>query len=243
MVNEIKYTSVRRILDDLLEDAHMESLTLEQVVRHTVRFIQKHGYPKFYQDKVVQLEIHDFRALLPCDLVSINQVKDCNTGICMRSMTDEFPEGLKPYNADSKDIRPQHPFRHYPENTWKTQGTVLYTSFPEGIVELSYKFTPVDDDGFPMLIDNESYLDALEAYISMKVIRNKFRQGKIAAAVYQDAQQEYAFAAAILQSEMCTPSMSEFESISRMWNTLIPRVRQFDLGFKHLGDREYIKKH
>ena len=232
MVKEIRYTTIQRVLDDLLEDAHMEDLTLEQVIKHTVRFIHKHGYPKFYQDKTIQLDIHDFRALLPCDLVSINQVKDCKTGLCMRSMTDTFlPE--------------EESFRHtipY-EASFKTQGTVLYTSFPEGRVEMSYKFTPTDEDGFPMLIENESYLDALEAYISMKVIRNKFRQGKVAAGVYQDAQQEYAVAARELMTEFITPSMSEMESITRMWNTLIPRVHQFDRSFRHLGDREIIRKH
>jgi hypothetical protein len=136
-------------------------------------------------------------------------------------------------------------FRHTApyEASFKTQGTVIFTSFPEGMVKISYKSTPVDEDGFPMLIDNESYLDALEAYISMKVIRNKFRQSKIPAAVYQDAQQEYAVAAKELQSEMCTPSVSEMESITRLWNTLIPRVHQFDRGFRHLGDREHLVRH
>lgn len=232
MVKEIKFISIQRVLDDLLEDAHMENLTLEQVIKYTVRFIQKHGYPKFYQDKTAQLEIHNYRAMLPCDLVSINQIKDCKTGLCMRSMTDTFlPEG-----DDFRHTVPQ-------EHSFKTQGTVLYTSFPEGMVEMSYKSTPVDNDGFPMLIDNESYLDALESYISMKTIRNKFRQGKIPAAVYQDAQQEYAVAARELMTEMTTPSMSEMESLTRLWNTLIPRVHQFDRGFRHLGDREIIRKH
>ena len=48
MVKEIRYISIQRVLDDLLEDAHMENLTLEQVIKHTVRFINKHGYPQFY---------------------------------------------------------------------------------------------------------------------------------------------------------------------------------------------------
>ena len=236
MVKEIRYTTIQRVLDDLLEDAHMENLTLEQVIKHTVRFIHKHGYPKFYEDKQAEVEIHQFRGVLPCDLVSIVQVKDCQSGLCMRSMTDSF--GMM---SDGREERREG--RHHPEASWKTQGTVIYTSFPEGRVEIAYKSTPVDDDGFPMLIDNESYLDALEAYISMKVIRNKFRQGKIPAAVYQDAQQEYAVAARELMTEMTTPSISEMESISRMWNTLIPRLHQFDRGFKRLGDRQIIRKH
>lgn len=244
MVKEIQYTNIRRVLDDLLEDTHMENLTLEQVVKHTIRFIEKHGYPKFYQDKQEDVEIHEFRGVLPCDLVSINQVRDKRTRICLRSMTDTFypPEGRP------NDCPPiGHPLGHYdhihPELAFKTQGRIIYTSFPEGLLEIVYKAIPVDDDGFPLLIDNQSYLDALESYIAMKVIRNKFRQGKVAAPIYQDAQQEYALAARELMTEMTTPSMSEMESMTRYFNSLIPRVREFDNSFRTLGDREYLRNH
>jgi hypothetical protein len=77
----------------------------------------------------------------------------------------------------------------------------------------------------------------------MKTLRNKFRQGKIAAAVYQDAQQEYAFAAATLQAEFNTPSISEMQSISNYMTSLIPRTMEFDKAFRDLGDREYIRRH
>ena len=244
MVKEIKYTSIRRVLDDLIEDAHMENLTLEQVVRHTIRFIGKHGFPRFYQDKVDEVEIHEFRGLLPCDLISIQQVKDCKSGICLRSMTDNFPEAM---------IEPADHFHYAPERvgfnitrpelSFKTQGRIIYTNIKEGKVQVAYKAIPVDEDGFPLLLDNESYLDALEAYIAMKVIRNKFRQGKIPAAVYQDAQTEYGVAAKELLTEMTTPSVSEMQSITNMFNSLIPRVSEFYNGFKNMGDREYIRRH
>lgn len=108
-------------------------------------------------------------------------------------------------------------------------------------MEISYKAIPVDDDGYPMLIDNETYLNALEAYIKQKVFTIKFDTGKISAGVLQNAQQEYAWAAGELQNEMTTPSVSEMESITRMWNTMIKPVRQFDNGFRNLGDREYLR--
>ena len=248
MVKETQYTSIRRVLDDLLEDAHMENLTLEQVVRHTIRFIGKHGYPKLYQDKQEDIEIHEFRGALPCDLISIIQVREKKSGICLRSMTETFypPVGPRPHNEPPYPIAPYNPHRStmvHPEFSFKTQNRIIYTSFPEGVVEIVYKAIPLDEDGFPLLIDNESYLDALEAYISMNVLRNKFRQGKIAAAVYQDAQQVYAFAAATLQTEFNTPSISEMESITRHFNSLIRRTTEFDNGFKNLGDREYVRKH
>lgn len=254
MVTEIQYTSVYRVLDDLLDHPMLTDVTLEQVVRHTLRFISKHGYTRLYQDKMEDVEIHDFRGMLPCDLISIQQVKDKKTGLCLRSMTDSFTKGLegKTFQHCKDPMNNVNPRRdwyippieeHFEEPSFKTQGRVLFTSFPEGVVTLAYKAIPVDEEGFPLLIDNETYLDALEAYIKKQVFTVKFDQGKLAAGILQNAQRDYAVAARLLQGEFTTPSLSEMQSIANMWNTLIPKMREFDNGFKHLGDREYLRKH
>lgn len=242
MVREVQFTSIQRVLDNLKDDENMQNLTLEQVVRHTIRFMEKFGYPKFYEDKQEDVEIHEFRGLLPCDLINIIQVKDTRNGLCMRSMTDSFLP--KEPEVEMRPIGPMGPLGGYPyEGSFKTQGRVIYVSFPEGKVTVAYKATKVDDDGFPMLIDNEVYLDALEAYITLKVYTAKFRAGKIAAGILQEVQQSYAVAAKLLETEFTTPSYSEAESMTRYFNSLIPRVREFDRGFRHLGDRQYIRKH
>ena len=246
MVKEISYTNIRRVLDNLLEHPMLSNLTLEQVVRHTIRFIGIHGYPKLYQDKEADIDIHEFRGLLPCDLISIVQVKDSCSGICLRSMTDSFTPGLV-------SPPPSIPHPHMPyippmapghgEATFKTQGRVIFTSFPEGKVRVAYKSIPVDEDGFPLLIDNENYLACLEAYIKKQVFTIKFDQGKIASGVLQNAQQEYAWLAGQLASEFQIPSYSEMQSIQNYVTSILPSVRQFDNGFKDLGSREYLKKH
>ena len=246
MVKEIRYTNIRRVLDNLHDHPMLADVTLEQVVRHTVRFIGIHGYSKLYQDKEADVDIHEFRGLLPCDLISITQVKDDCSSICLRSMTDTFTPGLVPPS-------PSTPHPHMPyippkahghgEPTFKTQGRVIFTSFPEGKVRIAYKAIPVDDDGFPLLIDNENYLACLEAYIKKQVFTVKFDQGKIAAGILDNAKQEYAFLAGQLQSEFTIPSYSEMQSITNYVTSILPSMRSFDQGFRHLGDREYIKKH
>ena len=254
MVTEIKYTNIRRILDECTEHPLMRDLTLEQVVRHTLRFISLHGMPKLYQDKVEDVDIHEFRGMLPCDLISIVQVKDMDTHLCMRAMTDTFTPGLAPPPPpppkDQMNNVPKErdwyipPMRRYEgEPAFKVQGRVIFTSFPEGRVQVAYKAIPVDEDGFPLLIDNETYLACLEAYIKKKVFTVRFDTGKLQAAVLQNAQQEYYHLAAELNSEMMIPSVSEMESLTRYYNSLIPRVHEFDRGFKHLGDREILWKH
>jgi len=211
MVRNIRYTSIKRVLDNLLDHPLLRDVDMEQAVRYVLRFTELHGYPQLFEDKLADVEIHHFRGELPCDLISIEQVRDKCTGICLRAMTKTFNPGLKeaprhkiPHNQfpdlinghpsppppymDGMDRILDHP-HHHPdmEMSFKTQGRVIYTSFPEGTVELAYKAIPVDEEGYPLLIDDENYIAALEAYIKVRVFTVKFDTGKIAGPVLQNA--------------------------------------------------------
>jgi hypothetical protein len=167
-----------------------------------------------FDDKLADIEIHHFRGELPCDLISIQQVREKCSGICLRAMTKSFNPGLKDHSnhhhqhphADGNGFshlingHPAPPYmdgmdRHcdhiceFPDNemSFKTQGRIIYTSFPEGVVEIAYKSIPVDDEGMPLLIDDENYLAALEAYIKVRVFTVKFDTGKLAAPILQNA--------------------------------------------------------
>ena len=233
MIKEYQYTNIRRVLDELHRHPLLSDLTLEQVVSYVVSFIGIFGMPKLYQDKEEVLHIEDFRAKLPCDLISINQIKECKTGVCLRSMTDNFMP-REHYDRSAGYKIPQ-------ELSFKTQGQVLYVSFKTGDVSVSYKAIPVDKDGFPLLIDNPVFLKALEAYIKREAFTILFDMGKIAPAVLQNTQQQYAWLAGQLQSEFTIPSISEMESIKNSWCTLLQRTTEFREGFKNNGSQEYIK--
>ena len=233
MVKEYQYTNVRQVLDELKRHPLLQDLTLEQVVSYIVTFIGIFGMPKLYQDKEEVLHIEDFRAKLPCNCIQINQIKECKTGVCLRSMTDNFMP-REHYDRSAGYKIPQ-------ELSFKTQGQVLYVSFKTGDVSVSYKAIPVDKDGFPLLIDNPVFLKALEAYIKREAFTILFDMGKIAPAVLQNTQQQYAFLAGQLQSEFTVPSISEMESIKRSWCTLIQRTTSFNGGFRNNGNQEYIK--
>ena len=233
MVKEYNYINIREALSRILRHPLLQDMTLEQAVQYTIDFIGIFGLPKLYQDKEEVLHIEDFRAKLPCGLISINQIKECKTGICLRSMTDTF----MPREHHDRVTG----YRLPQELSFKTQGQVLYVSFKTGDVSVSYKAIPVDKEGFPLLIDNPVFLKTLEAYIKREAFTILFDMGKIAPAVLQNTQQQYAWLAGQLQSEFTIPSQSEMESISRMWNTLVQRTSEFNNGFSSLGNKEYIK--
>lgn len=233
MIKEYSYINIREVLSRILRHPLLKNVTLEQVIQHTTDFIGVFGMPRLYQDKEEVLHIEDFRAKLPCDLISINQIKECKTGTCLRSMTDNF----MPREQHDVIIGSKLP----KELSFKTQGQVLYVSFKTGDVSVSYKALPVDKDGFPLLIDNSVFLKTLEFYIKKEEFEILFDEGKISPAVLQNTQQRYAWLAGQLQSEFTIPSQSEMESISRMWNTLVQRTSEFNNGFSSLGNKEYIK--
>lgn len=233
MIKEYSYVNIREVLSRILRHPLLKNVTLEQVIQHTTDFIGVFGMPRLYQDKEEVLHIEDFRAKLPCDLISINQIKECKTGVCLRSMTDNFMP-REHYDRSAGYKIPQ-------ELSFKTQGQVLYVSFKTGDVSISYKAIPVDKDGFPLLIDNSVFLKTLEFYIKKEEFEILFDEGKISPAVLQNTQRRYAWLAGQLQSEFTIPSQSEMESISRMWNTLIQRTSEFNNGFSSLGNKEYIK--
>lgn len=233
MINEISYINIREVLSRILRHPLLQDISLEQAIQYTIDFIGIFGMPKLYQDKEEVLHIEDFRAKLPCGLISINQIKECKTGICLRSMTDTF----MPREHHDRVTG----YRLPQELSFKTQGQVLYVSFKTGDVLVSYKAIPIDKDGFPLLIDNPVFLKALEAYIKKEEFTILFDIGKITPAVLQNTQQQYAWLAGQLQSEFTIPSISEMESIKNSWCTLIQKVSEFDSGFKSLGDKEKIR--
>lgn len=233
MVKEYNYINIREALSRVMRHPLLQDVTLEQAVQYTLDFIGAFGLPKLYQDKEEVIHIEEFRGVLPCDLISINQVKECKSGVCMRSMTDNF----MPQEHYDKNVGYKVP----QELTFKTQGQIIYTSFKTGDILVSYKSIPVDKDGYPLLIDNSVFMKALELYIKREAFTVLFDMGKIQAGVLQNTQQQYAWLAGQLQSEFTIPSISEMESIKRSWCTLIQRVTSFNDGFRNNGNQEYIK--
>lgn len=231
MVREIGYVNIREVLSRILRHPLLQETNLEQALQYTLDFIGIFGFPGFYTDKEEDIEIKDYKGSLPCDLISINMVKECKRNIPLRSMTGMFNPGGKYY----------HDLLHEPQ--FKTQGRTIIVSFKCGKIHISYKAIPVDDEGYPMLIDNPKYLKALELYIKCQAFGILFDMGKITQQVLNHNEQEYAWAAGQLQEEFNTPSVSEMESITNMLNQLIVRNNEFIYSFERLGNKEFNKVH
>lgn len=254
MIKEIKYINIKEIVSRVLRHPLLKDFTLEQAIQYVSSFTDIFGLPNMYEDKEATVKIKDYRGVLPCNCISINQVKDKSSRICYEAMQDTFFPNQVDYDNPNnpKDIYPWESFKrfistHYAkkpnELAFKTQGNIIFTTRKDGEILISYKAIPVDKDGYPLLIDNGIYLKALETYIKKELFLVLFETGKVSATVIQNVQQDYAWRAGQLQKEFTTPSLSEMESIARMWTAMIPRMTSFDNSFKDNANREYRKIH
>lgn len=237
MVKNVQYISIDEVLSRVLRHPKLQNVTKEQAIQYMIDFMGIVGLPGMFMDKEAEVDIKEYRGELPCDLISIKQVKEKKSDIPLRYNTDSFTH-KKPLITKCGV-----PTSTHKEATFKTQGSFIYTSFPEGQIIIAYKSIPVDSNGYPMVPDNANFLKALELYIKQEVFTILFDTGKITPAILQNTQTAYAWAVGSLDAEFTIPSISEMESIKNMWCTLIQRNTEFNTGFKHLGDQEYLRRH
>lgn len=234
MVQNNNFVNIRVVLDRLLRHPLLTDLNLETAIQYTLDFISAMGLPNVYVDKIETIDIKEYRGELPCDLISINQVRLHKNGIALRAMTDNF--NAYPTHDHNRDCSRGEP-------SFKTQGRVIFTSIKEEKIDVSYKAIMLDDEGLPLIPDNSIFLKALELYIKKEWFTILFDMGKISPAVLNNTQQSYAFVAGQCNNEFLIPSVSEMEAITNSWNQLIPRTNEFRYGFKNLGSKEYLRSH
>lgn len=229
MNNEFEYISIRNILADVASHPLLQDVDLEAGIQYTLRFFAIVGVPEIYEDRIDCVEIHNFKGHLPCDTIQVRQVRDERTKQIMRSMTDSF-------NGHSRGLPGG-------AATFKTQNRVIVTSFPEGKVLISYRAIKTDDDGLPMLPDDQIFLDALKAYIKRERLSILFDTGKINRDIMMRTDQDYSWKVGKCINRFKMPSISEMQSITNMLHRMIPSTREFEAGFKGMGDKEHYKLH
>lgn len=222
-----KTISIKVLGDRIMQHPLMQDLSFEQIVSYTVDFIRIVGAPKIFEDKTDLIPVKDYRAVLPCNLVNIIQVKENCHDYCMRASTDTFHTS----NHES------NPF----EYTFRTQGDILYTNLKEGVLEVAYRSIAVDGEGYPLIPEDPVIIRALETYIKKQWFTILFDLGRIQPAVLQNVQQEYAFYVGQAQTKLIMPSLSEMESLTNMWVSLLHKTNEFKTGFKNTGAKELLK--
>ena len=116
----------------------------------------------------------------------------------------------------------------------------IKTNVETGYIMLAYQAIPTDAEGYPMIPDNQSFLDAIYWYINMKLMYPDWRTGKIRDAVYADAKRSWNYYCKQAYGEALMPNKDQMESIKNTWLRLVPEINEHSTAFSTMGQRQIV---
>jgi hypothetical protein len=116
----------------------------------------------------------------------------------------------------------------------------IKTNVPNGFIMLAYQAVPTDHDGYPMIPDNASYIEAIYWYIVTKLLYPQWANGQVRDAVYYDARRSWNFYCKQAYGNALMPNKDQMESIKNVWLRLVPEINEHESAYSTLGQRQVI---
>lgn len=192
------FVSIKQIIAKVYRDLNLKEedrfYDMIEWIAEAMEFISS---PEYLQTKEVCLEIKQYKGELPCDLVEILQVKCGNNPLPLstrHTVSKNKDNGLNsfntlnhpPYNQLAGDvtISGQDTGSTLP-NSYELVPGFIKTSFKEGEVTIFYKGILSDEEGYPLVPNEQNAKEALFWYCFSKMLIGGFEHPTIR---YADAQ-------------------------------------------------------
>lgn len=210
------------------------------------------------------LDIHDFKAKLPCNIYKIEQIAVNGhaayraTGTSHHIISDRcctvgqtgfvpgvFIDGFHDITIDGNELTGPNEFTSEPDTVSGSpiEPIILYDinndfitlSIKQGKVCIMYLAYPLDEDGFPLIPDVQQYKEMVAAYLRYKMDYRMFRIGMVNREVYEDSQAKWFWYAGAAASKMKMPSVDKMESLMNQIVRLKPNMNAYKDFFVTLG--------
>lgn len=124
--------------------------------------------------------------------------------------------------------------------TYIVTDNYIKTNQQTGYIMLAYQAIPTDNNGYPLIPDDASFLEAVYWYIVTKLLYPQWKLGTIRDAVYYDARRSWNYYCKQAYGNALMPNKDQLESIKNTWLRLVPEITEHSTGFSTLGERQGI---
>lgn len=267
MIN--KYTSCEQIIAKVMADTNIKDVgqRVSDIREWIFEAIDKIGAAQQYDHKesgsedVPVLEIKDYQAQLPEDLVKLKTVaysKNINgPWQSMRSNTGSFKMFPDAYDVTKEEQVATEDDNMYapvivtkPGNRNMTNFSAdpqyflkpgyIVTNMRYGYLKIAYSAIFTDDRGYPMVPDTSSYQEAIYWYVLMKLKYSDYLSGRLNRDIYYDIRRSWNFYRQQAYAEAMMPSEDEMISIKNMWHRLVPDYDSDRTFYSTAGQYEHV---
>lgn len=256
-------TSVKRVITKVFSDLNLQEEThrVYDMIEWAGEALEKIGaFPSlevFITGKNGEplLEIENYQAQLPIGLHSVIQVaysKDREGPFRpMRTSTNNFDlvkgfttlqYGLNNLDLQyvSTDETPSLGLNFTDDLTYVITPGYIKTNLKEGYLMMVYARIPINEEGYPMIPDHVSFMEAIYWYINLKLLYPQWKSGQIRDAVYYDARSSWNFYCRQAYGVSMMPNVDQLESIKNSWLRIVPELREHNTFFSTLGQEQTI---
>lgn len=254
--------SIERVISKVLTDLNLQEDThrIKDMIEWAGEAMEKIGaFPSL--EHVVAgkggeplIPIVDYQAVLPMGLHTVSQVAYTETGeepfVPMRIATGSF-DSSRGKTVEDESNPGTYIIEKEPEYTYSFEFDLVYTvsagyiktNVREGYLMIAYTKIPTDDNGYPMIPDNVSFMEAIYWYITMKLLYPDWQQGRIRDMVYFDARSSWNYYRKQAYGEAMMPNTDELESIKNAWLRIVPELNEHANFFSTTGQEQIIYNH
>lgn len=260
-----QYISIKSIIEDFYGDTESSDLiNYENFIRWGVEALNKIGHPMQYRRRVTGTEdnpdllVTNYKAQLPCNIHKIEQISvngkparyttnsfhhllsgECcgqsisypsgySEGFYIDGFGNEFNAGRFPYSSNC-------------EITYDVNADCLTLSVKEGYVCIAYLEFPVDEEGFPLIPDEESYREAVVNYFKFKtdyITWRKNPSSQAHKALYEDSKTEWLWYVGQASNKSKLHSVDQLESIKNMLLRTYQTYNGHAGGFSNVSNQQ-----
>lgn len=116
----------------------------------------------------------------------------------------------------------------------------IKTNISTGYIQMAYQAIPTDSEGYPLIPDDASFIEAIYWYIVTKLLYPQWKQGSIRDAVYYDARRSWNFYCKQAYGNALMPNKDQLESIKNTWLRLVPEINEHATSYSTLGQQQNI---
>jgi len=253
-----KYTNLTEILEKVRRTFGFEEVFPHDVKEWIWDVIGFMGVPEMLVDRTAEIEVKDWRGMLPVDLYCLtsHQVRDKKSGRILEYSEDTFHQ-LDKGQSDRKvvqqgssvtyedgdrntDLETTYNSIIFPEYevsssklSYKINEFYIFTNERDITLEISYKAFPMNEDKTePLIPDDSSVIRAVVWYIGERIAFKLMLADKLSGNKYELIRQEYFFNVGSAITSARIQSVPEFENLKKRALSMWKDPHAFSKGFK-----------
>ena len=254
-----KTLSLSSIVWKVMKNPLAADLSYEEAAEFALEFIRLIGAPLVFSDIITEpIKLNMYKAKVPENLLYVKGIKyicgDCDdnslqNGIALKHATDIYHSGSMPYkpmvndNIDFDDTQRSNRDGRFQGYTYVIDKGIVKTSIEDGYIVISYKGLALDENGYPLVPDDEPFKIGLEYYILHRYLEPMYMMGKISDKAFNYVEQKRHFYTARANNSLQMPDIDQMESIMNGLNRIIINETAQEDFFRTYGRREQIRRY